>query len=67
MALNAAGLNDGGAVADSLGAVGTYSPIVFPKISFMSPRGGTRGHAGTREGTESLQMRLFEPKGGERP
>ena len=40
--------------------------MIFPKISFMSPEGGTGGHAGTREGTESLQMRLFELEGDER-
>jgi hypothetical protein len=38
-----------------------YSPIPLPRISFMSPEGGTGGHAGSREDTNPLQMRLFEP------
>ena len=29
----------------------------------MSPDGGTAGHAGSSEGKESLQMRLFDPEG----
>ena len=32
----------------------------------MSPGGGTGGHAGSREGKESLQMRLFEPDADDR-
>lgn len=32
----------------------------------MSPRGGTGGHAGSREDTDALQMRLFEPEGDDR-
>lgn len=32
----------------------------------MSPEGGTGGHARSREGKESLQMRLFEPEGDDR-
>ena len=37
--------------------------MIFPKISFMSPGGGTGGHAGASEGKEWLQMRLFEVEG----
>jgi hypothetical protein len=40
-----------------------YSPRIFPRISFMSPGGGTGGHAGASEGKEWLQMRLFEVEG----
>ena len=32
----------------------------------MSGEGGTGGHAGSPEGKESLQMRLFELEGDER-
>jgi hypothetical protein len=29
----------------------------------MTEEGGTGGHAGSREDTEPLQMRLFDPEG----
>jgi hypothetical protein len=44
-----------------------YSPICLPRISFMSPEGGTGGHAGSREDTNPLQMKLFEAKGNDQP
>ena len=46
--------------------LGTYSPYDFPRISVTSPDGGTAEHAGSCEGKESLQMRLFEPERDDR-
>jgi hypothetical protein len=37
-----------------------YNPISLPRISFMSGEHGTSGHTGSSEGTDSLQMSLFE-------
>lgn len=33
----------------------------------MSPEHGTAGHAGSSEGTDSLQMSLFGKEGDDRP
>jgi hypothetical protein len=35
-------------------------------ISFMSGERGTGGHAGSREGKDALQMRLFEGESDDR-
>ncbi len=43
-----------------------YSPINFPRISFMSSEHGTQGHEGSSAGTGSPQMSLFGDEGDDR-
>jgi hypothetical protein len=50
---------DDGSEAEKIPA-NTHNPSRVPRISFMIPERGTRRHAGSREDTNPLQMRLFE-------